>query len=118
MMRIRHFILKIISSILFLLIVTATQAEMPQDPIHLTSHKASGMLTTIPNLELSALSQAELLGPIDPQKEITFTVWLKLRNKKQLHQLVSDLYSPQSIQYQSFLTYKQFDNQYSPKPST
>lgn len=67
-----------------------------------------------PNVELSTLQQAKLLGPINPQQEITFTVWLKLRNKKQLEQFLGELYNPRSDHYQKFLTKKEYEENYMP----
>lgn len=68
----------------------------------------------VPNNEFSALKRAQLLGPINPQQEITFTVWLKLRNKKQFDHLVEELYDPKSPRYQQFLTYEEYKKQYAP----
>ncbi|MFC3909317.1 protease pro-enzyme activation domain-containing protein [Legionella dresdenensis] len=70
--------------------------------------------TDFHNIELSSLQQARLLGPINPQQEITFTVWLKLRNKKQLDQFVNELYDPHSANYQKFLTKEEYEANYAP----
>jgi len=72
----------------------------------------------LPNLELSSLRRAQLIGPVDPQQELTFTVWSKLRNKPQLDQFISELYDPQSATYQQFLTTEQFNAQYAPDTET
>lgn len=76
--------------------------------------KSASSPILLPNLELSLLHQAKLVGPIEPEKEITFTIWLKLRNKTQLDQLINELYSPQSSHYQKFLTHEQFNADYGP----
>lgn len=78
---------------------------------------ADTALKTIPlnNVELSALHQAQLLGPMEPQQKITFTVWLELSNKQELERLVNELYDPASVNYQQFVTQEQYDNQYAPK---
>ncbi|MFT4059248.1 MAG: S53 family peptidase [Legionella sp.] len=66
------------------------------------------------NVEFSSLQQAQLIGPVNPQQEITFTVWLKLRNKNQLEQFISELYNPQSFSYQKFLTKQEYNTNYAP----
>ncbi|MDR3441630.1 MAG: S53 family peptidase [Legionella sp.] len=104
-MLINHWSSKVVLVCLPLLIVPAAFAA-PQT--------TDTSLVSLPNLELSTLKQAHLLGAMEPQKEITFTVWLKLRNKKQLNQLINDLYDPQSPQYQKFLPDEEVNSQYSP----
>lgn len=66
------------------------------------------------NIELSTLRQARSLGPVDPEQEITFTVWLKLRNKKQLDSFINELYDPQSALYQKFLTKEEYEASHAP----
>lgn len=73
-------------------------------------------MISLPTIEQSVLRQATQLEPTNPQQEITFTVWIKLRNKAQLTKWVNDLYDPQSQHYQQFLTQEQFDEQYAPSP--
>jgi subtilase family serine protease len=45
---------------------------------------------------------------------IKFNIWLKLKNEEQLDQLLADIYSPTSDQYQKFLTWPQFYQKFSP----
>lgn len=73
---------------------------------------------TLPNIELPALKTAQLIGPVAPEKKITFTVWLKLRNKSQLDQVVDELYSPHSPRYQQFLNQKEFNDTFAPSNKT
>ncbi len=113
-MQINHLVSKTFISVLSLLIIPATQAEALKQAIPTSTNAKAISPLTLPNLELSSLRQAQRLGPLNPKKEITFTVWLKLRNKPQLEQLIQDLYNPQSPQYQKFLTHEQFNDQYSP----
>ena len=49
------------------------------------------------NIELPILKNAKLLGPMNPQQEITFTIWLKLRNKEKLNHFIDELYDPLSF---------------------
>ncbi|MBN9227882.1 MULTISPECIES: S53 family peptidase [Legionella] len=66
------------------------------------------------NIELPILKNAKLLGPMNPQQEITFTIWLKLRNKEKLNHFIDELYDPQSFYYQKFLTKEEYDANYAP----
>ena len=75
---------------------------------------ATTSLKHIPTPHMSLLKHAKLIGPMAPDQKITFTVWLKLRNQKKLEHLVNEVYSPQSPNYQHFLTKEQFDFDYAP----
>ncbi len=66
------------------------------------------------NIELSTLKNAKLVGPLDSQQVITFTVWLKLKNKERLDQFINELYDPQSFKYQKFLTKEEYEANYAP----
>lgn len=68
----------------------------------------------MPNLELPIVRHAQLIGPLNPQEKITFTVWLNLRNKSALKQFVNDVYDSKSEQYQKFLTQEEFNAHYAP----
>ena len=68
----------------------------------------------LPSSGMSLVRQATLIKPIEPDKTIHFTVWLKLRNKKQLDQLVNEIYDPNSASYQRFLTSEELTQQYVP----
>ena len=70
--------------------------------------------TSVPTPGVNSLQKATLIKPIDPNKTIHFVVWLKLRNNNQLHQLVNDIYDPNSPNYQKFLTNDEFNQQYAP----
>lgn len=66
------------------------------------------------NVELSALQEVKRVGPVNPEQIITFTVWLKLKNKEQLQHFISELYDPRSFYYQKFLTPEEYDAHYAP----
>ena len=68
----------------------------------------------IPSPGASLIQQAKLIGPVNSNQKINFTVWLKLRNKEQLDQLTRDIYNPNSANYQKFLTYDEFNQHYAP----
>ena len=70
------------------------------------------MILTSPGSLL--INQAKLMGPVNPDKKINFTVWLKLRNKEQLDQMVSEIYDQKSVNYHKFLTYDEFNQHYAP----
>ncbi len=80
--------------------------------------KAETTYVSFHNIELSTLQRAKLVGPIDPQQLITFTIWLKLKNKEQLDHFVNELYNPHSFHYQKFLTKKDFAENYAPSENT
>ena len=63
---------------------------------------------------LTLVRHATLLGAVKPTTTMQFTVWLKLRNKEQLDQLVRELYDPNSLNYHKFLTKDEFNQQYAP----
>jgi len=65
---------------------------------------------------VQALAQAKAIKPLANTTPITFTVWLKLRNKAQLDQLVPAMYDPRSPHYQQFLAPGIFDKYYAPSP--
>jgi subtilase family serine protease len=53
-------------------------------------------------------------GPVDPATTITVTVWLNLRNKGQLDQLVKQQYQKGSGSYRHWLTQDQYNTAYAP----
>jgi subtilase family serine protease len=54
------------------------------------------------------------LGPEDPDKQISVTVWLNLHNKGALDTLVQDMYDKNSASYHRFLSLEQFKAQFGP----
>lgn len=69
---------------------------------------------SLKNPGFSLLHKATYLKPLEPQKRIHFTVWLKLKNKNKLNQLLSELYDPKSANYQKFLKPGEFEQEYAP----
>jgi len=58
--------------------------------------------------------EATYLKPVEPNKEIHFTVWLKLRNQDGLAETLQAIYSPESPKYQQFLSATDYINDYAP----
>ena len=54
------------------------------------------------------------LGPEDPSKLITVTVWLHQHNKAALDESVRQMYQPGSPNYHHFLTHEQYRSQFAP----
>jgi subtilase family serine protease len=59
-------------------------------------------------------NQMTKMGPENPDKQITVTVWLNLHNKAALDGLVQDLYDPDSSSYHQWLTMDQYKAQFAP----
>jgi len=61
-----------------------------------------------------AFTNAQNLGPEDPSKLITVTVWLKQHNKAVLDELVRQMYQPGSPNYHRWLTREQYRSRFAP----
>src|SRR5271165_1700910 len=61
-----------------------------------------------------AFANSQILGPEDPSKPITVTVWLKQHNKAAFDELVRQMYQPGSPNYHHFLTHEQYRSQFAP----
>ena len=61
-----------------------------------------------------AVAKPQNLGPEDPSKLITVTVWLHQHNKAALDELVRQMYQPGSPNYHHFLTHEQYRSQFAP----
>lgn len=61
-----------------------------------------------------AFANVQNLGPEDPSKLITVTVWLNQHNKATLDELVRQMYQPGSPNYHHFLTHEQYRSQFAP----
>lgn len=72
----------------------------------------------LPNPELSLIQKAERLGPLNHEKKLGFTLWLKLRNPTQLDQQVKSIYDPQSPAFQQFLNADEVKRDYLPDDET
>ena len=59
-------------------------------------------------------ANSEILGPEDPSKLITVTVWLHQHNKAALDELVRQMYQPGSPNYHHFLTHEQYRSRFAP----
>jgi len=69
----------------------------------------------VPSNKLTAQSRANSnLGPEDPNKQITVTVWLNFSNKAGLDALVKQMYDKHSPNYHHFLTMDQYRAQFAP----
>lgn len=79
---------------------------------------AHAHLISVPTPGLPLLNQATLIKPLKANTPIHLTVWLKLRNKGQLDQLVQEMYDPNSTNYQKFLTGNTFKQHYAPSERT
>ncbi len=71
-------------------------------------------LLNIPSPGLHLLNQATLVKSVAPQTKISFTAWLKLRNKKELTQLAQEVYDPNSPSYHRFLTPALYEQKFAP----
>lgn len=81
----------------------------------MTSYAAqTNTLVTLPNLGSHLLAKSDLIEPINVETKLSFNVWLKLRNKPALDQLVRDVYDPNSRRYQHFLTPSDYEEQFAP----
>lgn len=71
-------------------------------------------LLKIPSPDLHLLKQATLIKPLPSKTKVSFIVWLKLRNKHELDQLVRAVYDPNSPHYQQFLTFDRYEQEFAP----
>ena len=72
----------------------------------------------LPSPGMSLISKAQDIKPVEPDQQIHFTIWLKLRNQEQLDQLVSEIYDPFSANYQKYLTLEEFNRKHAPDHDT
>lgn len=68
----------------------------------------------ISNMQSGFLKQALFIGPVDPLELIHVTIWLKIKHKSQLDALVSQIYNPESANYQQFLSHKEYTKRFEP----
>jgi subtilase family serine protease len=61
-----------------------------------------------------SVAKPQNLGPEDPARVITVTVWLKQHNKAALDELVRQMYEPGSPNYHRFLTHEKYSSQFAP----
>jgi subtilase family serine protease len=62
------------------------------------------------------LHQAKWLEPTSLDKEIHFSVHLKLRNKEKLDALYQEIYNPDSPRYHHYLTTEEYKTEFAPTP--
>lgn len=72
------------------------------------------ILAKVSSSGLNMLRKARMLGAVEANKTISFSVWLKMRNKKELEQLAHDVYDPNSPKYQQFLTPELYEQRFAP----
>lgn len=72
-------------------------------------------LLSVPSPGIHRVQQAKFIKPLAATQRLTFNVWLKLRNKGQLDQLVQDIYNPQSPRYHQFLTAAHYEQDFAPE---
>ncbi len=97
------FAIHLMSSICSLLLLTSTVwAAAEISPVHFDT------------VELPTLQHAKRVGSVNPHQVITFTVWLKLRNKEHLNSFINELYEPHSTRHQKFLTKEEHAANYAP----
>jgi subtilase family serine protease len=65
-------------------------------------------------LPAGAVANPQIVGPEDPSKLITVTVWLRQHNKAAFDELVHQMYLPDSPNYHHFLTHQQYRSQFAP----
>lgn len=68
----------------------------------------------VPSPGMHLIKQAKFIKPMEPTQQLTLNVWLKLRNKRQLDELVQDVYNPQSPRYHQFLTAARYEQEFAP----
>ncbi|MFZ1053598.1 MAG: protease pro-enzyme activation domain-containing protein, partial [Candidatus Sulfotelmatobacter sp.] len=61
-----------------------------------------------------AVASPQNLGPEDPSKLITVTVWLNQHNKAALDELVRQMYEPSSANYHHWLTREEYKAAFAP----
>lgn len=71
-------------------------------------------LLPVPSPTLALPSQARLIKPVASETRLSFTVWLKLRNKEALDRLVREVYDANSPHYQQFLTSVRYEQEFAP----
>lgn len=59
-------------------------------------------------------SEAQFIKAAAPTTTFSFNVWLNLRNKQDLDQLVQEVYDPNSPRYQQFLTKARYEEHFAP----
>ncbi|KTD02832.1 S53 family peptidase [Legionella feeleii] len=95
--------------------MTKLKFLLPLGFIVMTSFAAqTTTLVSLPNPGAQLLNQARLIKEAAADTQFSFNVWLKLRNKQDLDQLVQDVYDPKSPRYQQFLTRALFEEKFAP----
>ncbi|MCL9684347.1 S53 family peptidase [Legionella maioricensis] len=88
---------------------------LPYSFMAMTSYAdQANALANLPSSGLNLLTHATVIKPVEPKTKISFIVWLKLRNKEELDQLVKDVYDYNSPRYQQFLTPALYEQEFAP----
>lgn len=72
----------------------------------------------VPASNLALLTKARLVKPVELEKQVLFTVWLKLRNEQELDKFIEDVYDQNSSKYQQFLSYEAYEQNFAPTKNT
>jgi subtilase family serine protease len=78
------------------------------------AHAASAS-ATIGNHTPQFVSTAKRLGPENPEKVVSITLWMHLRNESAFHQRVEEIDTPGSRNFKHFLTPAEFEAEYAPR---
>ncbi|CAM4443140.1 MAG: hypothetical protein LEGION0403_FIIPPAGN_00140 [Legionella sp.] len=92
---------------------------LPLSLMAMTSYANSiQSLATVTSPGFNLLIQANLIKPVPANTELSFTVWLKLRNKDALDRLVQDIYDANSPRYHHYLTHTLYEQEFAPDKDT
>ncbi len=78
---------------------------------------AQGNLQVLTGSTPGFVSWAKDLGPADPGKQITVSVWLKRHNDAAFRELLRQQYTPGSATYHQWLTTEQYAAMFGPSPA-
>ena len=82
--------------------------------MHMVAQADSNQRTVLSGQMVPLVQQAHVLSPADTNQQLNLSIGLQLRNSSTLDMLLSNLYAPQSPQFQQFLTPDQFDQLFAP----
>lgn len=75
-------------------------------------------LLHVPSPGLHLVKRATLIKAVAPETPMDFTVWLELRNKRELEQLAQYVYDSNSSRYHQFLTSERYEREFAPSKDT
>jgi kumamolisin len=115
----RKFLLAISTVVFFALLPFNAQAGRsypPRAPRPVTTISPFGPLVSLPG-SLPRLAATRPIGFLVPDRTITFSIGLRLRNASGLQTLLYDLYTPASALYHHWLSTAQFQARFAPSPA-